>query len=145
MKITGKWNRKKAEKYLDNTAYPLRLSIINSDGFPTVVSLWYTYKEGHLCCAVQKDSIVAKILTKNNKCGFEIGSNKPPYMGIRGQGSAVLVPDKGEETLSILIDKYLDNNNSELSEWLIRRADNEVAIYIKPKCIYSWDYSHRMN
>ena len=144
MKLNGKWSLSKSESYLNNTVYPLRLSFVSSNGYPLVVSLWYTYIEGKLWLAVQKDSIVAKNLKNNHKCGFEIGPNEPPYMGIRGQGKAILVPEKGEEKLRILVKKYLDIKNQKLSKWLLSRAENEVAICIKPFCLYTWDYSSRM-
>ena len=144
MKLTGKWGIAKLESYLENTVYPLPKSLVNSNGFPIVISLWYIYVENKFWCAVQNDSIVVKNIKNNDKCGFEIGPNKPPYMGVRGKGKATIIPDKGEEKLRILIDKYLDKKNQELSNWLMSRVDNEVAICIEPICLYSWDYSQRM-
>ena len=144
MKISGKWNRSIVEDYLLNTNYPIRLSFISPNEFPLVTSLWYLYIDGKFWCAVQKNSIVARNLVRNSKCGFEIGSNKPPYKGVRGQGDAILYPEHGKEKLLMLIDKYLDNKNSGLKDWLISRSDNEVAICIEPICFYSWDYSYRM-
>ena len=145
MRLTGKWSFSKLEYYLKNTAYPIRLSLISANGYPFVMSLWYAYIEGNFWCAVQNDSIVIKNLNNSEKCGFEIGSNKPPYMGVRGQGIVTLYPNQGEEKLKILINKYLDKNNQKLSKWLISRVENEVAICIEPICLYSWDYSNRMN
>jgi len=144
MKLSGKWSLSELESYLEQTVYPIRLGLVNASGYPFVISLWYAYSEGKFWCAVQNDSIVIKNLKKSGRCGFEIGSNKPPYMGARGQGKATLYPKQGEEKLKILIDKYLDEKNLKLSKWLISRAENEVAICIEPICIYSWDYSERM-
>ena len=96
-------------------------------------------------CAVQNDSTVAKFIKENPKCGFEIGPNKPPYMGIRGQGTAKLVPKLGGKKLKKLINRYLGDTNQSLTNWLLSRSENEVAICIEPICFYSWDYSARMN
>jgi hypothetical protein len=65
-------------------------------------------------------------------------------MGVRGKGDAKLVSEKGGEVLEKLIDRYLDDANAGLSEWLLSRKDTETAICIDPIWFYSWDYSQRM-
>ncbi|MEM7009033.1 MAG: hypothetical protein AAF462_07870 [Thermodesulfobacteriota bacterium] len=142
--IKGDWDIERVEQYLNQTKFPLRLSGITSKGYPTVFSLWYLYEKGHIWCAVQSDSSVAKILTGNNKCGFEIGPNVSPYMGVRGKGDAELIPEKGPGVLEKLVDRFLDDDNADLGKWLLSRKDTETAICIKPIWIYSWDYSQRM-
>ena len=144
MNISGKWDKEKINSYLKETVYPLRLSVITKTGYPLVVSMWFLYEEGKFWCAAQNDSALVSHITNNNKCGFEVAPNEPPYMGVRGKGKAVIVPSVGKEKLYFLIDRYLDKNNSSLADWLISRSDNEVAIRIDPECFYSWDYSTRM-
>ena len=145
MNISGKWELDKIESYLESTAIPLRLSVITPSGFPLVVSLWYQYEEGIIWCAAQKDSALVKNISRNGNCGFEIAPNEPPYMGVRGRGSATINFVEGASKLKTLINKYLDKKNDELAKWLMKRSENEVAIIIKPECFYSWDYSERMN
>ena len=65
-------------------------------------------------------------------------------MGVRGKANAKLVPEKGGEILGKLIDRFLDDSNSELGNWLLSRKETETAICIEPIWIYSWDYSKRM-
>lgn len=143
-KLSGVWDINSVEKYLIETVYPLRFSYIAPNNFPVVLSLWFVYQNKRLWCAVQKDSAVARNLKGNPNCAFEIGPNEPPYMGVRGQGKAVLIPEKGEEKLNKLVKKYLDYKNDSLAKWLLSRTENEVAICIEPICIYSWDYRNRM-
>lgn len=145
IKFKGAWERGEAEVYLYNTKYPIRLATINSSGMPLVTSVWYLYDNGLIWCAVQNDSDIAKNISADNRCGFEIGPNKPPYMGVRGQGVAELVPERGEEKLRKLIKRFLDKSNSELADWLLSRTDTETAIMIRTEWIFSWDYSGRMN
>ena len=142
--INGDWDLNNIENYLHNTKYPLRFSCITSKQYPTVFSLWYLYKQGQIWCAVQEDSAVANILRANQKCGFEVGPNSSPYMGVRGKGNANLHPEKGAEMLEELIDRYLDDSNSKLADWLLSRKHSETAICIEPIWYYSWDYSSRM-
>ena len=145
MNISGKWELDKIESYLESKTIPLRLSVITPSGFPLVVSLWYQYEEGIIWCAAQKDSTLVKNISRNGNCGFEIAPNEPPYMGVRGRGSATINFVEGASKLETLINKYLDKKNDELAKWLMKRSENEVAIIIKPECFYSWDYSERMN
>ncbi len=144
MNISGKWNLSTVKRYLKESRIPLRLSVITSSGYPLVVSMWFVYEDGVIWCAAQKDSALVKNIMKNGNCGFEIAPNEPPYMGARGKGNASINFDKGPFRLKILINRYLDEKNTELSKWLIERSDNEVAIQITPECFYTWDYSGRM-
>jgi len=142
--INGDWDLIKVEEYLDQTKFPIRFSCVSSKGYPMVFSLWYLYEDGLIWCAVQYDSAIAKILRANNRCGFEVGPNVSPYMGVRGKGNAKLVREKGSEVLEKLIARFLDDTNSDLARWLLSRKDTETAICIEPKRFYSWDYSQRM-
>ncbi|MGB3728903.1 MAG: pyridoxamine 5'-phosphate oxidase family protein [Thermodesulfobacteriota bacterium] len=144
VEIKGDWDFQRVEEYLDQTKFPLRFSCVSSKGYPMVFSLWYIYEDGLIWCAVQYDSAIAKILRANNRCGFEVGPNKSPYMGVRGKGNAKLVRDKGSIVLEKLLDKFLDDSNSGLRHWLLSRKDTETAICIDPTWFYSWDYSQRM-
>lgn len=145
IKTRGAWDIKWTEKYLIETRFPLRLATLSAKGYPLVTSVWYLYDNGLIWCAVQEHSDIAKNIKNDKRCGFEIGPNQPPYMGVRGQGKADLVPGRGRERLEKLIGRFLDENNSELAQWLLERADNEAAIRIEPEWFFTWDYSDRMN
>ncbi|WP_420546291.1 hypothetical protein [Nitrosopumilus sp.] len=123
---------------------PIRISFMKSNGFPTVVSLWYTHENGRIYCAVQKTAKVISYIQKNPKCGFEIAGDMPPYKGLRGEGTVKTLHDKGEEILETLIEKYLGTKESMLSRFLRGNSKNEVAIEVIPQKTYSYDYSKRM-
>jgi len=96
-------------------------------------------------CATQKNAVILKYLSKNSKCGFEVAGDLPPYRGVRGWGHAKLNETRGSEILHILIKKYLKDEKSRLADFLLRRAENEIAIEIKPSSVFHYDYSNRMN
>lgn len=141
----GAWDLEKSVQYLLDTTFPLRLATIGSDGFPLVVSVWFFYDEGLIWCAVQNDSSMAINIEENSNVGFEVGPNETPYMGVRGQGKAKLFPERGGEKLKKLINRYLDEDNKDLADWLLSRTETETAICIEPEWFYSWDYSERMD
>jgi len=134
----------RGEKFLEETKIPVRLGTINNSNFPITTSLWYLYKERKIYCATINDAKIVEYLTQNNRCGFEIAGDKPPYKGIRGFGYADLDYSQGGDVLIAILDKYEVNRNSKLYNFLISRIEQEVAIIIKPVKLYSWDYTTRM-
>ncbi len=142
--IKGSWNQEAIDTFLRDSVIPARLSCIGSDGFPRVVSLWFTYMHSRLLCVAHRSSDTIKILERNNKVGFEVAPNDPPYYGVRGQGVVELASLGDPEILETLITRYLGNARSSLAEWLLGRVDDEVLITIKPLRLFSWDYRHRM-
>ena len=129
---------------LSEAKIPIRISCIKPNGFPVVVSLWYEIIDGQILCATKSSSKIVSFLRENPKCGFEIAGDLPPYMGIRGEGSAEISTINGQRTLEILIKKYLGKKVSKLSKFLHSHSDHEVAIIIAPRKISAYDYSKRM-
>ena len=109
-----------------------------------MISLWYVCKDGKIYCATQKTAKIVSYLQKNPLCGFEIAADKPPYKGIRGEGTVQILNETGECVLDLLIDKYLGEKESTLSEFLKSNSKTEVALQITPQKIFNYDYSKRM-
>jgi nitroimidazol reductase NimA-like FMN-containing flavoprotein (pyridoxamine 5'-phosphate oxidase superfamily) len=128
---------------LPDSKIPIRIAFIKPNGTPSVISLWFEQINGKIYCATQKSAKIVSYLENNSACGFEIATDKPPYKGIRGEGT-VKITDDGNKILNILIDKYLGNKESTLSKYLKTNSNTEVAIEITPQKIYSYDYSKRM-
>jgi hypothetical protein len=84
------------------------------------------------------------LLARQSRLGFEIAVEKPPYYGIRGQGLASLGMDNDAALLTRLINRYLGEQKTPFREWLLKGAENEIAITIRPVRIMSWDYRDRM-
>ena len=130
------------------TRVPMRLACNDSAGFPLVCSLWFTCAEDAgetvLWCASHESSHLVKVLLANNKVGFDIGVNTPPYKGVRGQGTASLVREGAAEILTTLLHRYDIGSDSSLGQWLLSRVDGEFAIRIAIKRISAWDYTRRM-
>jgi len=131
------------EDYLGTNNIPLRLAFTLED-YPFVISLWFIHLEDKLYCATQASAKVVQSLRKDKRCGFEIASEKPPYKGIRGRAEAVIVPALGEEILKKLLMRYLGSLEVPLAQKLLKDADTEVAIMLKPITLASWDFSKRM-
>jgi hypothetical protein len=144
LEIKGPWTEQEAETFLTSTQIPLRLACVGADGFPRVISLWYRYEGGRIYCVTHQDSQLANLLRREDKIGFEIAPNEPPYHGLRGQAKVRMAPLGSSTTLHDLLQRYLGGLESSLAKWLISRSDEEFLITIEPKRLYSWDYRERM-
>ena len=136
-------NNKNDEIIIDKKI-PIRLAYTKSNSAPGILSLWYIELEGRFYCATQKEAKIVHFLKKTPICGFEIAADKPPYKGIRGEGVARIIEEKGNEILQLLIEKYLGQKESKLSHFLKKNSASEVAIEITPKKIFNYDYTKRM-
>ena len=123
---------------------PVRFSTITPSGYPSIISLWYLYKNGRIYCATQKNAKVVSYIKNDNKCAFEITTGEAPYKGIRGYGKVNLREDIAVEILESLIDRFVGDREAKLSKYLLKRKDEEVALEIIPLKLFPWDYSKRM-
>ena len=140
---SGPWDESAIQEYLKVTCIPIRLATNGSSG-PLVQSLWFLPRGVELWCCTQRTSVLARRLSKDDRVGFEIAADDPPYRGVRGTGVARLTDEDVESTLRALITRYQGSDASSLGAWLLSRIDNEVAIRIEPRTLASWDYSARM-
>ena len=139
-----KLDRDEIGRSIPDTKIPIRVAFIKSNGAPGVVSLWYVYNDGKIYCAAQKTAKIVSYLKKNPLCGFEIAADKPPYKGMRGEGTARILNETGAYVLDLLMEKYLGEKESTLSKLLRNNSKTEVAIEITPQKIFNYDYSKRM-
>ncbi|MDA0261573.1 MAG: pyridoxamine 5'-phosphate oxidase family protein [Proteobacteria bacterium] len=144
MNIRGPWALPDIEGYLDKTVLPLRLAATSENGWPMVVSLWFLYDGGALLCATKRSARIAESLISSPRCGFEIARETAPYFGIRGQGIASVSDDDAIATLNRLADRYLGHDQNHFRQWLMRTAEDEILIQIRPVAFQSWDYRKRM-
>jgi hypothetical protein len=142
--LKGPWQQEQVDRYLQDCTYPLRLACVGDDGFPRVVSVWYGYDGSQLHCVSHRSSQLVALLERDQRVGFELAPNEPPYHGVRGQGVASLDSDADGTVLSELLTRYLGGADSKLGQWLLSRAQDEVLISIAPQRLFSWDYRERM-
>jgi len=132
------------DKFIPDSKIPIRIGFIKGNCTPVVVSLWYVCKDGKIYCATQKTAKIVSHLQKNPICGFEIAADKPPYKGIRGEGTVQILNETGVYVLDLLMEKYLKGKESTLSKLLRDNSKTEVAIEITPQKVFHYDYSKRM-
>ncbi|TWO81966.1 hypothetical protein CBW56_00535 [Denitratisoma oestradiolicum] len=87
---------------------------------------------------------MAQRLAEDGRCAFEIAGDKPPYLGVRGQGDAALLEGQAGPLLEKLLDRYLGRRDTRLGQWLLGRKDQELVLRIQPRWVTTWDYRQRM-
>ena len=139
---SGPWSRDEVRAHLQSSVIPLRLA--SSGRYPLVQSLWFLFEDDALWCATQEDSVLARRLHRDARCGWEVAADDPPYRGVRGTGHATMEKAAAADVLPRLIARYLGDTESPLGAWLLSRIDTEVAIRIDGLSVTSWDYTPRM-
>jgi len=140
----GVWSESEAEGFLSEAVVPLRLGCHNPAGGLWMLSLWYRYRDGVIECATSADADIARFLREDDEVCFEISTNRPPYMGVRGAGVASLTETGSKDLLATLVERYLGSTDNEMGEFLLRAEREEVAITIAPSQLYTWDFTPRM-
>ena len=143
--VKGPWAEQEISDFLDTATFPLRLATVGKDGFPRVVSVWYLADGLNLQCVSHRDSQLVKLLRANDRVGFEVAPNEPPYQGVRGQGIATVSSLGERDTLDNLVERYLGGAESAVANWLLSRREEEMLISIAPVRLFSWDYRERMS
>lgn len=139
-----KYDLKKIDSLINDTKIPIRIACLKPNHVPTVISLWYEIIDEKIYCATQRKAKIVPYLEKNPLIGFEIATDKPPYKGVRGEGTVKILENNGSDVLEILMEKYLGNKDSGLSRLLKQKIASEIAIQITPRKIFYYDYSKRM-
>ena len=124
----GVWSAAEAEEFLSEAVVPARVGCHNPAGGLWMLSLWYRYRDGVVECATSADADIARFLRENDEVCFEISTNRPPYMGVRGAGVATVTETGSKDLLATLVERYLGSTDNEMGEWLLREKREEVAV-----------------
>lgn len=142
--VDGAWTQTQLETFLETSLVPIRLGCHHPRGGLWMVSLWYQYQNGCFRCATSRGAALETFLRRNESVCFEVSTNTPPYMGVRGKGTATLEPDENKERLRALITRYFGDTDSSLGATLLAEGREELAITVEPEKLYTWDFTERM-
>ena len=137
------WSEDEVSEFLRSTRIPVRVSVVDG-GYPLICSVWFEYSGGKLKIVSHRNSRLARLLTKEGRCAFEIAANESPYFGVRGKADVRSDTSDAEPTLRRLIERYLGDSNEGLANWLLGRIEDEIEFTLHPVWATSWDYRSRM-
>lgn len=141
--LRGPWDERTFLQFVDGTRAPMRLAANCPSGFPMVTPLWHVWAEGAVWAAARPGSALVRNLKRDGRCAFEISVQTPPYKGVRGHGHAV-VESNGRAVLEDVLARFMGDRAPEFQARLLRDADDECAIRIRPDRLTAWDFSRRM-
>jgi nitroimidazol reductase NimA-like FMN-containing flavoprotein (pyridoxamine 5'-phosphate oxidase superfamily) len=148
MNVTGPWSSGEATEFLRAATIPVRLACRTPADDLWMLSLWYEWTdEGGgpvLRCATGADADVVRFLRRSDGVAFEVSTNDPPYRGVRGRGTASVVPDEDKALLRSLFERYLGGTENALGDRLLSPDREEVRIVVEPTRLHTWDFSGRM-
>lgn len=132
------------DNYLKEIKIPLRLSCVDEEGWPVVLSLWFLFEDGNFYCATPERAKVVTYLRREPRCAFEVAADEPPYCGVRGRAVAVIDQETGIQVLEQLLIRYVGGTDNPLAQTLLSRDVPEVAIRLEPQSFHTWNFSQRM-
>ena len=147
MHVRGQLSSAELAAFLEETAIPLRLACRTPQDNLWMCSLWFrvvTADDWRLQCATAASADVVSFLESDPGVAFEVSTNRPPYAGVRGRGTASIEPDPEKETLRDLLERYLGGTDSQLAQTLLDPDREEVTLTLEPAVVYGWDYANRM-
>jgi nitroimidazol reductase NimA-like FMN-containing flavoprotein (pyridoxamine 5'-phosphate oxidase superfamily) len=131
-------------EFLEAAVVPLRLGCHHPGGGLWQVALWYRYRDGRFECATGADADIVRFLRRDGAVSFDVSTNRPPYMGVRGSGTATVAVDEDKTVVRSLVERYLGDTDSRMARWLLADEREEVRVTVDPDRLYTWDFSARM-
>jgi hypothetical protein len=133
-------------KFLKESKSTLNLGTINSDGTPTIHPVWYYYDSKKMRFYFYTEPGLKKAINIKERSGmvyFEVDSDKWPYKGVKGKGSAKFISVRD---LAVLLGKKILRRYVRKGRPLMKYAIDKISaggyviIEITPAYFTSWDF-----
>ncbi len=134
-------------KFLTESKSTLNLATINSDGTPIIHPVWYYFDSKNIKIYFYTEPALKKTINikeRSEMIYFDVDSDKWPYKGVKGNGSARIILDQ-DKALSLgrkILTKYV-NKGRPLIKYALGKIRDEgyVVIAITAAYFTSWDFS----
>lgn len=124
------------EEFLRVSKLPLRLATVDEKGEPSIHPVWYHYEDNKLYFFTGKKSRKAQNITQTGKVYFSIDTEAPPYRGVKGKATAVIIRDiaKSERVAENIVRKYMGSLDNPIGRSLKEdtRSGSDVVIEMTP-------------
>ena len=131
--------------FLEKRRMILRLGTLDSTtGGPMIHPVWYYFAHDRFFFFTDKDANKLRNVKRESTVYFTIDIDTRPYIGVRGKGTARVVPES-EETLELkekIVQKYLDSSDSRYNMAIEKaRSSRSIVLEVIPSYYAVWDYS----
>ena len=132
--------------YLAQSKSILNLATINSDGAPIIHPVWYHFDSRKTKIYFYTEPALKKAINirkRGKMIYFDVDSDKWPYKGVKGKGSAKIISDQ-KEALTLgkkIVTKYVKKGRP-LMKYAIEKIKDGgyIVIEISPIYFTSWDF-----
>jgi nitroimidazol reductase NimA-like FMN-containing flavoprotein (pyridoxamine 5'-phosphate oxidase superfamily) len=138
-------SEREARNFLTQSKSTLMLGTTNADGTPMIHPVWYYFDSSKTKLYFYTEPALKKAtnVKMSSQIYFDVDSDKWPYKGVKGKGSARIIPAKGE-ALSYggkILSKYVRKGQPMIKSVLEKiKRGGYVVFEITPAYFTSWDY-----
>jgi nitroimidazol reductase NimA-like FMN-containing flavoprotein (pyridoxamine 5'-phosphate oxidase superfamily) len=135
-----------ARRFLTQSRSTLLLGTTNPDGTPVIHPVWYYFDSARTKLYFYTEPSLKKAanIRQRNQVYFDVDSDKWPYKGVKGKGSARFLTDR-KEALSLcskILARYVRKGHPLTKSVLEKiKGGGYVVIEITPAYFTSWNYA----
>ncbi len=139
-------SEREARRFLRQSKSTLLLGTANADGTPVIHPVWYYFDSAQTKLYFYTEPALKKAINvrERSQVYFDVDTDRWPYKGVKGKGSARFVSDK-REALSFgakILGKYVRKGQPLFRLALEKiKSGGYVVIEITPAYFTSWDYA----
>jgi len=135
---------RESKRFLAESRSTLLLGTTNDDGTPMIHPVWYYFDsaKAKIYLYTEPDLKKARNIKKRSQVYFDVDSDKWPYKGVKGKGTARLIASK-KDALSLagkILSKYVKSQPMTKSVLAKVGTGGYVIFEIVPAYLTSWDY-----
>lgn len=138
-------SEREARNFLTQSKSTLLLGTTNADGTPVIHPVWYYFDSVKTKLYFYTEPALKKAtnIRRSSQIYFDVDSDKWPYKGVKGKGSARIVTAE-REALSHggkILSKYVKKGQPMIKSVLEKiKSRGYVVFEITPAYFTSWDY-----
>jgi nitroimidazol reductase NimA-like FMN-containing flavoprotein (pyridoxamine 5'-phosphate oxidase superfamily) len=138
-------SEREARKFLTQSRSTLLLGTTNADGTPMIHPVWYYFDSAKTKLYIYTEPSLKKArnIKERPQVYFDVDSDKWPYKGVKGKGTARIVSAKGEALSrgAKILAKYVKKGRPMAKSVLDKiKGGGYIVIEITPAYFTSWDY-----
>ena len=131
--------------FLEKGTMILHLGTLDSTtGDPMIHPVWYYFAHDRFFFFTDKDVSKLRNVKRESAVYFTIDIDTRPYIGVRGKGTARVVPES-EETIELkekIVRKCLDRSDPRYNMGIEKaRSNRSTVLEVVPSYYTVWDYS----
>src|SRR5919204_4980486 len=81
-----------------------QLGFVGLDGYPRVLTVWFTYRDGEVLIATRPGEYKGRSLRANGRAALTVATSELPYLTVNAVGDATVEPLPETERIAFITD-----------------------------------------